>query len=413
MPRKLSKPWLDSWQDFQVNSRAPRQYIFWSGVGAIASVLKRNVYIPWGQYTVYPNQYIILVGPPGIGKGEAINPIVDLLHDTGDLAHLLEDRVSPEKVIVRLDAGWPVMRVQGNQLIASKDHVATIIATELNSYLSMSDWVFTMMCDAWDKGRVSYDTKHKGSYYVKDCCLSLLAGCVPEYIREINKEAMSAIATGFTARCIFVYATQQGRDIDWPDDIPSPPKLRDLLMEDLKSIGQLKGNFRFTQHAKDYWKLFHAKVRDQIKSEDFATDAVRHFLTRIETHVLKIAMILCVSEDDRMVIDRRHFENAVMYAEDVLNKLDVTFRAVGESDLAEATDRVMRYVEKQGITTRGKLLKDNWRHFTDDQLEKILKVLEHMGFLRVDYQGSKILITHVNKMTISAKAEAKDRIEIP
>ncbi|TXH42236.1 MAG: hypothetical protein E6Q97_36170, partial [Desulfurellales bacterium] len=65
MTRQL-KDWLATYLDYTEGTEAPRVMHFWAGVSAIASVLRRRVWIDMTRFQWYPNFYIIFVAPPGI-----------------------------------------------------------------------------------------------------------------------------------------------------------------------------------------------------------------------------------------------------------------------------------------------------------------------------------------------------------
>ena len=81
-PRKLSMNWISSYAAaLDPITEAPSAYVIWSAISVISAVLKKKVWVRRGTYKVYPNQYIVLVGPPGVGKGTAIHPAHSFIKD--------------------------------------------------------------------------------------------------------------------------------------------------------------------------------------------------------------------------------------------------------------------------------------------------------------------------------------------
>ena len=78
MPRLLGKSWLDSFMEYCDGMESPKEWLLWSGISTLSATIKRNCYIWYRGIKFFPNQYVILVGPPGIGKGEAIARGYDL-----------------------------------------------------------------------------------------------------------------------------------------------------------------------------------------------------------------------------------------------------------------------------------------------------------------------------------------------
>ena len=347
--------------------------------------MKRNVFITRSFYKIFPNQFIILVGPPGVGKGTAINPALALCK-LADTVNYISDRSTAEKIIDILAAGFqkvvtgtpvgsqPLTTTQsGGTVSIFNDSSAAIISTELPMLLNGSDLMLPLLCEMWDKNEFDYNTKTKGSRRIKDLCVSLLGGCVPDYIRKLNKDAMASINSGFTSRCIFVFANDKSKKVAWPNVMIGTQLEKDLV-KDLQYINStLRGTFTFTQSAHkalaDYYQT--------IKPEQFDTEVTGNFKARMFSHILKTSMSLCVSEKDQLEIELPHVEKSIELVEEVLSTLDVTFRNVGESPLLVALERVMDYVEAVGICTREEIAKATYRHITDYDLDRVLFTAQH------------------------------------
>src|SRR5271163_1961074 len=105
MPRKLSN-WIVSYSEgIDEFTEAPSAYCIWAAIAVVGAVLKKHVWRKRGVYTIYPNQYIVLTGPPGIGKGEAIHPVFNIAKDL-KLINLISDRVTAPKIIDRMAKGF-------------------------------------------------------------------------------------------------------------------------------------------------------------------------------------------------------------------------------------------------------------------------------------------------------------------
>ena len=80
MARELSD-WLTKYLEYTENSESPISYHTWCGLSVIAGALQRRVYLKWGLgRVIYPNLYVVLVGPSGrTRKGVAIGIAKDFL----------------------------------------------------------------------------------------------------------------------------------------------------------------------------------------------------------------------------------------------------------------------------------------------------------------------------------------------
>jgi Protein of unknown function (DUF3987) len=378
-------------------SEAPRQYNVWAALATVGAVLKNKVYIRHGTYTLYPNQYIVLVGPPGVGKGTAIHPAFDFPKRL-NLINVISDRITAPKIIERLASGFPgqVQATAGGAISMGKDGSATLFSTELATLITSSDWMLQFLCDAWDRNEFFYDTKNSGSATVKGMCTSLIGACVPEYIRKLNKDATAAINGGFTARTVFVYAEEKSKKIPWPLSLEDTAQGRALIQgleEDLKTIAGLAGRFTISPDAAFRFEKFYRKLQ----AEETDSDVIVHFKSRMHVHVLKLSMIFSCAERDDLIVDATDMSNAITCLQDVLANLDKAFRGVGDSELAENTARVQNFIEKRGITNRSEILQNLHRHINPDHLDRILALLCNINFCLGQSAGGRYTYKFIGK----------------
>lgn len=394
--RKLNN-WLDSFCKYLEDTESPTNYIFWSGISVLSSSLKRNIYVPKFPYKIFPNEYIILVGPPGVGKGTAINPATSLAKGA-DTVNYLSDRITAEKIVDQLAVGFQKVGITnlGNtvggsggvgQVTFSLDKTATIVSTELPVFLSASEWMLPLLCDLWDRNEFHYSTKGKGSKTIDDLCVGLLAGCVPDYIRKLNRDATASITGGFTSRCIFVFASEKSKVITWPATQVGTQLEQDLKDDLIHIQAKLKGEMQLSKDARNFSDLYNRAI----KIDRFDSEVITNFKARQFVHVIKLAMAFSVSESDSMIIEQKHIEKAIPIIDDILDTLDITFRNVGESPLLVQTERVMDYVESVGAASREEILRRNIRYMTMEELDRVLLTAITTGFLVRDYQAGTTL----------------------
>lgn len=408
-PRKLNKNWISAYAEaISPITEAPDAYVIWSAISVISSVLKKKVWIDRGTYLIYPNQYIVLVGPPGVGKGTAIHPAHSFIKDyTPELSNYLSDRVTAPKIIEKLEQGFQTQAVIGGKIVVSTESTATIMATELSTFLTSSDWMTSFLCDTWDRNEFEYGTKNKGSNKIKNMCVSLIGACVPEFIRRINghANASDAINGGFTARTIFVFANDKSKDLPWPMALRNTKdgaEIINKLREDLVTIAQLSGEYKLDKDSYHMWTDFYKSIKQQ----DSDSDVIRHFKSRQNIHVLKVAMCLSAATNDSLIIDRWCLSTAIALVQGVLDTLDITFRGVGESSLAEATAKVQMYMERKGSCSRRELIRDNHRHATVEDIDRILNTLVAIGIVTCHVRGNQQFYDHSNRTVSTGSGKA-------
>jgi Protein of unknown function (DUF3987) len=378
----------------RLHTNAPDSFITWAAFSVIGGIMKRKFFINEGVYTIYPNQYIVLVAPPAVGKGTAINFNWKIVKDSAPnyIANMIPDRVTGPRILERIAQGWnSAPQIVGGQIKqGTTDHTCTIFSTELSVLLGASEQMIDFLCEWWDRtDGFEYDTKNSGSAFVKDNCISL-AGCTtPDFIRHIDRNRNMTIKGGFTSRCIFVYEDKPARYLLHPPPIAANPQskaLLDQLKNDAQHIASLLGG-EFTYSAGALIRFDDFMKNAMINNQD-DSEAVMHFKGRMGVHISKLAMVLAISREDTLVISEGDMINAIHFVNKSLKTLEKVFRGSGDSNLAEATGHVQSYLEKNGGATRRELLRNLYRHMDADTLDRILYVLAEIGYCRKQTQGT-------------------------
>lgn len=399
MSRLLNRPWLEAYLEYIDGTENPKDFSIWCAISAISASLKRRVYV-WRNFVQYfPNQYIVLVGPPGVGKGSSIHPITDIVNEAGTVNYL-PDKVTAEKMLQTLAEGFVKIQPSVNGGLATvnmtQDHTATILSKELPVFLQTSDKMHSLLCQLWDENTFDYQTKNKGNAKITEMCVGMLAACTPEFIRSLSRDAMATITGGFTARTMFIYASEKSQLIPggWGKPVQQLNQLKQDLINDLVHIAQLEGEMFLDNKA---LKLWDSKYMEHNAKGDFDSDVSTNFKSRLSSHILKASIAISVSESDNLIITGPQLTRAIEVVERIRDKVDIVFRSVGESPLAVSQNRVLDLIESQGVAARDYILKRLYRHMTDDQLSQILLTLTRGGFIREITQDHKIMYEHINR----------------
>lgn len=360
---------------------APDRFIEWASFSVLGAVMKRKFCFKNGTYTIYPNQFVILIGPPGVGKGTAVdctwNSLIRSIPNQ-TLANVINDRVTTPKIIQRVADGWaqPPTIVGQQLVIGKKEHCCTIISTELAMLTGNNDQILEFLCEGWDRSEYEYDTKNAGTSIIRDMGLSLIGCTVPDFIRGIEKSKSMSIKGGFTSRCLFVYEDSPSRfSIEYPplESDPQSVALLAKLRGDLEHIAKLPGGtYSYSPEARS---AFHAYVKNVRSTMGDEMEAVLNFKARIYTHIIKLAMVLAASRHDQLLIEEADMLTAISYVHRVLYGLEHVFRGSGDSDLALAMGHVQSFIDRKGAASKKDILKNLYRHMDADTLDRVIYVL--------------------------------------
>lgn len=369
--------------EYTSHTETPRNYLLWAGISTLASALKRNVFIWYYDTQITANQYIILVGPPGIGKGVAISKGYNIARKAKAINYI-KNWHTPQEVIEKIAEGFSTITLKPGQVITANmkmDHSACIVAPELAVFLQNYENLHSLLCDLWDQKEFDYGTRNKGKFQIEDMSVSLLGGCVPDYVRNFSKDRLAPITGGFTARTIFVYAIEKFQLVNNNFGAPTGyvSQLENDLVNDLEHISNIKGELKLDQKAVILWEKIY---QDHNKRGPIDSDASQNFKSRISSHIIKTALAVSISETDNLTITEDHLRRAINYVEEVRDKVDVVFRSIGESPLAVAMSKVQTYIDSVGVCSYITLLRFMARDSTEDQLTAILSVLTKTGLIQ-------------------------------
>lgn len=302
--------WLAAYMKFTEYSEAPALCHFWTGVSTLAAVLRRKVILPMGFFDWTPNFYIIIVGPAGIiTKSTTANIGLDLLQDIKGVS-FGANALTPQTIPKELVAAREILPHPVNGFNSMS--CLTFFASELGSLLDprdqkMMDW----LTDLWDGRKTTWkkDTVTQGTYNVVNPWINILACTTRSWLDQHFPRV--AIGGGFTSRCVLVYGDRKRRYIAYPN-LSFPQDHKDMkarLRDDLVELNELQGEFMLDADAiqwgeewyKRHWQEAEGRMHD---------DQLQGYLGRKQTHVHKLAMVLSVSRDDSLIIDKQTLQRA-------------------------------------------------------------------------------------------------------
>lgn len=417
MPRLLNKPWYNSFVDCTLpHTEAPKNFLFWSAISVLGGVLKNNVYFKDGLYTLYPNQYIILTGPPGIGKGTAINFAWKCIKiQANPLVNVLNDEITGPKLLHVIAEGWNTPpRINGSLITSTKDHTCTVIATELQALLDSGEGMVTRLNKLWEQTEYEYKTKNQGNAIIKGMCVNIISGTVPDYVRSLEQKYGSVLGKGLSARCLFILEDKKSKEMPYIEPIETNAKNFDTynkVIHDIDYIAKnMHGEFKINDEARIVFSNFYPATTPL--PDD--SDAILDFKGRMRTHIWKMAMILSAARKDKMVIEGIDVKDAIFLVTTVRRQVDKVFRGIGSSQLAEPTARVQQVIEKYGMVTKTELIKATHRYLDPQTLDRVLYVLETISFCTTKRVGTKVYYVQVPKVVpgVGIGAQSKS-VNIP
>ena len=392
--RRLSD-FLTGYLKYVDNSEPPLSYHTWVGISLIAGSLQRRAYMHWGYETIYPNMYIVLIGPSGrCRKGTAMNIGKDIISDLG--ISLTSESTTREALIRDMRDALANFTDPSNNSI--KFHCSlTAMSEELSVFLGQNDVKFLADLTDWYDSRDewTYRTKGSGTDTIQGVCFNLLGATAPDWLQSIIPE--EAVGGGFTSRVIFVVEEDKRKTVPKHMMSNDEIELRNILKDDLAKIANLSGPMAFDSAAEEAYIKWYEKSEMLIQKGRPAVDDPRFsgYCDRRATHVRKLSMLMCASRTDDMIITLGDFDRARKMLEAAEIKMHKTFGGLGRAKYSDVTEKILNFLVKVKQVKRSDLLRLFYRDVDSGTLRVIEEVLEQMRVIEIkrkDFNLSKLVV---------------------
>lgn len=384
MPKRKLDDFLAGYLDFTTkNSESPVSYHTWSGMGLISSALERKCSMDWGHTTIYPNQYIILIGPSGRArKGEPIAIAASFMKDIG--IQTISESITREALIRRMkDSEKPFS--DGKGMMRNQSPI-TIVAEEIAVFLGENNVRLLADMTNWydSRDKWTYETKGSGTDSIPGVCANVLGSMAPDWIPLTLPQG--AIGGGFTSRIIFVVEHRKGRTIPDPSLIGIDKELRKKLLYDLQVISQMKGLFSFSKEARAAYVDWYKEEERKADQGKVAIDDPRFsgYNSRRATHIKKIGMALSASRGGDFVIQKPDFDRALAMLKLVESNMIEVFGRIGRSLYSEQTYEIMKFIQSRKEVMRSEVLRTFYRDVDHSVMQGIEDTLHTMRVIQIE-----------------------------
>lgn len=354
----------DKWQEYTKGLPSPQNYIDWTWRYIVAASLQRRVWLPPAHQPCFANQYTILVGRAGLGKGLCIREASDFLKhwklkdallinkDTftleqktqinsiheKDLQKAKEDELQPKNkknqtiepllIPVAADATTyealvaavaesyrrinfvdidpttqqPKLAVYGHSSICfSLQELASLLRKRTDDTVNYMLGLYDCPLD------YEYDTKTQGKDRVRRGCLNLLAGTTPDFMQDILSAKL--INQGFGSRNFFIYANKDRKTQFWIPELTEEQKAyKKELLEHIRKLTTLYGQIKMSDEVKNFLEEWWRENADKRSNSSNKLDG---YYSRKKVHIMKVAMAEHFSESMEMDIPVETYKKAI------------------------------------------------------------------------------------------------------
>lgn len=332
-------PLMDSYLDLVEHTEAPTLFHRWCFISIVSAMLHRRTKIQMATGNVYPNQFVVLIGPPGARKSTAINMATELAIKAG-YKNCTVGRVSPEQFLVDLKYGVDAIRVDIDNLnlnlnldakLAEAGINHTLIkAGELQDFLGSHNLSYlSMLTNLWDNPTdYPYRTRSGAAELIKQPAISLLGGATHTTFKKIFP--IDVLGQGLLSRFILVHGAGSRKKLWMP-----PPLNTELQTEIVTALNHilngtaLPAEFKFTKEA----ALF-SQALYEVEDSELLDHRFQHYTNRRNDHYMKLCLaIAAMNFHTELTVEDCFLANTILTYTEKFMPL-----ALGEFGLDHAAD---------------------------------------------------------------------------
>lgn len=387
----MSQTWIEKLLAETAEYEAPQQYYYWSGLCAISAAVKDHVFLERGsdRLKTYPNIYVLLLAKTGITRKSHPISLIEQIVTEAKCTRVISGRSSIEKIIDDLGSTATVVGADGKRTLI-KEACALICSGELSASLVTNSQALTIFTNLYDR-----------NYNTGDWTINLKSGT-----KKLTKPTISFLAATndqhmksfFEAKDM--YGGFLGRTFVISSDVPkllNPLVRPTTIYPDIKQlscylheISKITGQFEWESddvitHYENWYRGFYGPVQSGQADVDDKTGT----FSRIGEHVLKVAMLISLSESPSLVLTDSNIKEAISLCEPFVEISARAVRGIGKSPLAQQTAMVMEYLERRGgSATRVSILQNFQGDIDHEDLAKIAIHLEESKFITIERYGT-------------------------
>lgn len=367
--------WIKSFVDHTNNLESPEIFRRWAAIVTIGAILEQKVWFMTSS-PLYPNIYVYLVGPPGVGKTRTIRAAKQYLAEVPEFfiaptsmtpASLVDSLVSYKRTLIRL----PGDPVEYNTMLIAADELSAFMHANDSQMIGLLTAFYDP--DMYREERRGREVKTK----IKSPQISILCGTTPSNLMTITPEY--SWGQGFMSRMMLVYSDERiVTNIFEAQQVP----LDQTLVYDLKLINSLFGQFSATsdyQKAVNNWRA--------LKEEPIPTHPrLTHYCTRRLAHLLKLSMVSSADRGHSLLLTVDDFNQSMGWLLEMEALIPEVFKAATPGADSQAMDDIKHFV---AALDKGRGVRENVIiNFAREKLplntiKHVLDIMERSAILEV------------------------------
>lgn len=336
---------VDAFEESVVGLGIPKSFVRWTAISLIGTALGRKVWSVNRRGKVYPNLFIMMIAPPGVGKSEASRIGRRFLRDIN--VAIAPSHISKASLIDELAENKTEYLLNGTLRHFS---ALTIMAHEFNlTFEERNSHLMATLADLWDCPPILSERKRSRNKGAREettnTCTNILAGIQPVIMHEMFPA--SAWGGGILARFIFVYTPIAERILLRDREATGQFGLLEAqyttLVQDFSKIAKLSGSFKEEASFEDAYMEWAIDRGEKPRPQH---PRLENYNVRRPHQMEKLSMIAAASRGS-MTLTAADHAKALGWLEDDEVNMDDIFLAMNISDDAAVVSDLVSYLWRQ------------------------------------------------------------------
>ena len=379
---RLLSDWIDEFMNLTDHLPSPSLFRKWVAISAIAGVLERKVWVRTMNMELYPNLYVVLVGPPGVGKTVATSIVEEMWRGVQGLHVAPKSLTKPSLIDALNEAKRTATVIDGNKSKHLTFNSLLVNAGELGVLIPQYDSDFmNILTDIWD-GRM-YEERRRGNnlhIIVKYPQLNILAATTPSYLNQTLPEG--AWDQGFLSRTFLIFSGETTLVDIFADTGTDSDKFA-KLRSDLRSISEILGCYSFSEDTRDALRAWHLAGGPPRPDHP----KLVHYNIRRTQQLLKLCMVATASRTEDRIITIEDYQRALGWLLEAESAMDQIFKAMGAKGDSTVIEEAYHFLYKLYITTKDPIPEHKLVQFVSARVPaynvlRIIEIMEKSGQIR-------------------------------
>lgn len=398
----------------QRGSEVPTLYGIWTSLFVLSAALKREAWLKFGRGRLFTNYYTLIVGPPAMKKGQALDDALDMMFGFQEFVQdeqlrkmktifSLQDKMTPEFLfeamsprkrgrklppfILKNPDGTEMRAPNGKKIVYRATSELMIFLHEMAvtaGRRKYNEGLIEDLLTLYDpRDYFEWSTVKRGTVPLRDMHTTFCALTTPKGFRDSIPEV--ATSDGFLSRCIVVYQAHSPRRFRRPVEDPSLPSFRELKKRLAWIAERAIGEYDLSPEADAYFERWYERFKDR-QETDYTYNGV---FCRLFSLLLKVALLIYLQRYDRdpdsNLVTLQDIKDADRL---IMGTVRQSAKLLGHLTNGEKTDTSMRleeFLKRHKKITRSALLKN--LHIRALDVNEALDQLVQEGSLKVSLGG--------------------------